>query len=150
MNTALAAVKKEHAQASAAKAGAEKALAEKKAPLDAALAKAKALEAELEALAVEQKRSAPPPAKGGLASAAQPGRRSKRLMLWPTITRHDCIEQSTQWRSIFCAGGWHDFSPRIDGCSMRSREFERQPASVDVTTLLGKTDHAGSRLVTRL
>ena len=40
----LAAVKKEHAQASAAKAGAEKALAEKKAPLDAAIARAKALD----------------------------------------------------------------------------------------------------------
>jgi Planctomycete cytochrome C/WD domain, G-beta repeat len=73
LNGALAAVKKEHAQASAAKAGAEKALAEKKAPLDAAIARAKALTAEIEALAVEQKRSTPPPAKGGLASAAQGG-----------------------------------------------------------------------------
>ncbi len=74
LTTALAAVKKDHAQASAAKAGAEKALAEKKAPLDATLAKVQALKAELEALAVEQKRSAPATgAKGGLASAAQPG-----------------------------------------------------------------------------
>ena len=70
--TALTAVKKEHAQASAAKAGAEKALAEKKAALDAALAKVQALKAEIDALAVEKKRSAP--AKGGgLASAARPG-----------------------------------------------------------------------------
>jgi len=68
----LAAVKKEHAQASAAKAGAEKALSDKKAAIDAALAKAQALKAELESLAIEQKRSAPP--KGsGLASAARPG-----------------------------------------------------------------------------
>jgi hypothetical protein len=73
LNSALTAVKKEHAQASAVKAGAEKALAEKKAPLDAAVARAKALAAELEALAVEQKRFTPQPAKGGLASAAQPG-----------------------------------------------------------------------------
>jgi len=69
--TALAAIKKEHAQASAAKAGAAKALAEKKAPLDAALAKVQALKAEVDALAVEMKRSGP--AKGGLASAARPG-----------------------------------------------------------------------------
>jgi hypothetical protein len=73
LNTAFAAVKKEHAQASAAKAGAEKTLAEKKAPLDAALARVQALKAELEALAVEQKRSTPAPAKGGLASAVKPG-----------------------------------------------------------------------------
>jgi hypothetical protein len=64
-------VKKAHAQASAAKAGAEKALAEKKAPLDAATAKVQALKTELDALAVELKRSGP--AKGDLASAAQPG-----------------------------------------------------------------------------
>jgi len=74
LNNALAAVKKDHAQSSAAKAGAEKALAEKKAPLDAALAKAQSLAAEIEALAVEMKRSPPPPpAKGGLASAAKAG-----------------------------------------------------------------------------
>ncbi len=72
VSTALAAVKKEHAQASAAKAGAEKALAEKKAPLDATLAKLQALKAELEALAVEKKRSVPTPTKGGLASNAKP------------------------------------------------------------------------------
>ena len=69
---ALDGVKKEHAQASAAKAGAEKALAEKKAPLDASLAKVQSLKSELEALAVEQKRSAPTPTKDGLASAAKP------------------------------------------------------------------------------
>ena len=40
--------------------------------MDAALARAKALQTEIEALAVEQKRSAPVPAKGGLASAAKP------------------------------------------------------------------------------
>ncbi len=68
--TVLTAVKKDYAQASAAKAGAEKALAEKKAPLDIAAAKAQALKAELEALAVELKRAGP--SKGGLASAAQP------------------------------------------------------------------------------
>jgi hypothetical protein len=72
LTTALTTVKKDHAQASAGKAGAEKNLAEKKASLDATLAKVQSLKAELEALAVEQKRSAPAPgAKGGLASAAQ-------------------------------------------------------------------------------
>ena len=68
--TALADFKKEHAQASAAKAGAEKAIAEKKAPLEASLAKVRALKAELEALAVESRKFAPPPSKDGLASAA--------------------------------------------------------------------------------
>ena len=71
--TALTAVKQEHAQASAAKAGAEKALAEKKAPLDAALAKVQALKAEIDALAVEKKRSDGSKG-GGLASAARPGK----------------------------------------------------------------------------
>jgi hypothetical protein len=70
--TALTAVKKEHAQASAAKAGAEKALAEKKATFDATMARVQALKAEIDALAVEQKRFSPPKA-GGLASAARPG-----------------------------------------------------------------------------
>jgi hypothetical protein len=69
--TALANVKKEHAQASAAKAGAEKTLAERKAHVDASLAKVRALKAELEALAAESKQFAPPPAKGGLASAGK-------------------------------------------------------------------------------
>jgi hypothetical protein len=68
---ALTAVKKAHAQASAAKAGAEKSLAEKKALVDTALAKVQALKAEIEALAVEKRRSGA--TKGGLASAAQPG-----------------------------------------------------------------------------
>jgi hypothetical protein len=54
-----------------AEAGADKALAEKKTAADAALAKVQALKAELEALAVEKKRS---DAKGGdgLAAAARP------------------------------------------------------------------------------
>jgi hypothetical protein len=69
---AVAALKKEHAQASAAKAGVDKALAEKKAPLDAVLAKAQALKAEIDALAVEKKRS--DSKGGGLASAAHPGK----------------------------------------------------------------------------
>jgi Planctomycete cytochrome C/WD domain, G-beta repeat len=72
LSTALAAVKKEHAQASAAKAGAEKALAEKKTPLDAALAKVKALQTEVDALAIEQKRPGHRQAKGGLASTGKP------------------------------------------------------------------------------
>jgi hypothetical protein len=66
----VAAVKKELEQATAAKAAADKALAEKKAPLDAALARVQALRAEAEALAVEKKRF---DAKGGLASAGRPG-----------------------------------------------------------------------------
>ena len=69
----MTAAKKEHAQASAAKAGADKALAEKKAPLDAALARVQALKAEIEALAVEKKRSDGSKG-GGLASAARPGK----------------------------------------------------------------------------
>ncbi len=70
MNTALAAVKKEHAQVSAAKAGAEKAISEKKAPLDAALARVKLLQSELDSLVIEQKRPAAAQGKGGLASTA--------------------------------------------------------------------------------
>ena len=69
---ALAAVKKEHAQTSAAKAGAVKVLAEKKAEVDATVAKVQALKSEADALAVEMKRFGAP-AKGGLASAARPG-----------------------------------------------------------------------------
>ncbi len=69
---ALAAVKKEHAQSSAAKAGAAKVLAEKKAEIDAAVAKVQALKAEADALAVELQRFGAPP-KGNLASAARPG-----------------------------------------------------------------------------
>jgi hypothetical protein len=70
--TTLTAAKQAHAQASAAKAGVEKALAEKRVPLDAALAKGQALKAEIEALAVEKKKS--DSSKGsGLASAARPG-----------------------------------------------------------------------------
>jgi hypothetical protein len=66
----LTAVKKEHAQASAAKAGAEKALAEKKATVDVSVAKVQALKAEIDALAVELKRS--PATKGSLASVTRP------------------------------------------------------------------------------
>ncbi|MFI5459103.1 MAG: hypothetical protein ACHRXM_27050 [Isosphaerales bacterium] len=47
------------------------ALAEKKAPLDAALARVQPLKAEVDALAVEPKRFGA--TKGGLASAARPG-----------------------------------------------------------------------------
>ena len=68
----LTAIKQESAQAGAAKAGAEKALAEKKAALDAALAKVQALKAEIEALAIEKKRS-DGSKEGGLASTARPG-----------------------------------------------------------------------------
>jgi hypothetical protein len=53
------------------KTAAEKVLAEKRAPLDAAVAKVQALKAEAEALAVEKKRF--DGTKGGLASAAEPG-----------------------------------------------------------------------------
>ena len=68
---ALTAAKQEYAQASAAKAGAEKVLTEKKTAASAALAKAQALKAELDALAIEKKRS---DATGGagLAAAARP------------------------------------------------------------------------------
>jgi hypothetical protein len=67
----LAAARKEREQATAAKSAADKALAEKRAPLDAAIAKARALKAEADALAVEKKRA--DPGRGGLASAARPG-----------------------------------------------------------------------------
>ena len=67
--------KKDLEQATAAKAAADKALAEKRAPLDAAVARAKALKAELDALSVESKRSG---AKGGLAATSPAGPQAKR------------------------------------------------------------------------
>jgi hypothetical protein len=69
--TALTAAKQEHAQASTAKTGADKVVAEKKTAADAALAKVQSLKAELDALAVEKKRS---DATGGngLAAAGRP------------------------------------------------------------------------------
>ena len=62
----LANLKKNLEQASAAMAAAEKTLAEKRAPSDAAIARAQALKAELEALSAESKRAS---ARGGLAAA---------------------------------------------------------------------------------
>ncbi len=53
-----------------AKAAADKALAGKQAPLDAAIARVQALKAEADALAVEKKRA--DAGRGGLASAARP------------------------------------------------------------------------------
>jgi len=63
----LANPKKNLDQASAAKAAAEKTLAEKRAPIDAALARAQALKIELDAISAESKRAS---AKGGLATAS--------------------------------------------------------------------------------
>jgi hypothetical protein len=67
----LATAKKVQADANATKVGAEKVLAEKKAPLDVAVAKVHALKAEIDALAIEKKRS--DASKGGLAAATRPG-----------------------------------------------------------------------------
>ncbi len=57
--------------AKAALAAAEKAIADRRAPVDAAIAKAQALRAEVEALSAEKKRTSD--SRGGLASAAKPG-----------------------------------------------------------------------------
>jgi len=72
----LANLKKNLDAASVAKAAAEKALAEKRAPIDAAIARAKALKTELDALSAEIKRSKA--SKGGLATAGAAGPQAKR------------------------------------------------------------------------
>jgi hypothetical protein len=71
VTTALASAKKVQADANATKVGAERVLAEKKAPLDTLLARIQALKTEIDTLAVEKKRS--DVGKGGLAAATRPG-----------------------------------------------------------------------------